>query len=209
LRSDFPLEPSIVGALDVDERSAATQVLAHAFADNPLNVAVIGGDRERRVRCNAHGMRALLPVAMRHGYVAGARIRDELVGCLIATPPLRHPLPPPSLAARIRCRLGQGPYVSGRWAAVFTTLDTTHPRIPHWYVGSVGVSPSAQHTGVGTALLSHLLARIDAERLPTYLETDRQENVGFYERRGFRVEERIELMGVTAWRMWRTAISEA
>ena len=198
-----------VAALEDRELPAATHVLARAFADNPLNVAVIGRDRDRRVRCNAHGMRALLPVAQRHGRVVAARSRTVLVGCLVASPPSGHPLPPPSLAARLRCRIGQGGDVVRRWAAVFTALDAAHPRMPHWYLGSLGVAPEAQGTGVGTALVADLLRRADAEQLPTYLETDRWENVAFYEHRGFRIESDIEVMGVPAWCMWRDATSSA
>lgn len=178
-------------------------MLAHAFADNPLNLGVIGGDHTTRVRCNEHGMRALLPVAIRHGQALAAVAGARLTGCLVATPPLAHPLPPPSIAARLRCRFGQGGRVTRRWAAVFLALDRHHPRTPHWYLGSVGVLPETQGSGVGSALLRRLLASVDAEQAPAYLETDRRENIGFYERRGFRVQREIQVLGVPAWCMWR------
>jgi hypothetical protein len=185
--------------------SAAADVLARAFADNPVNVAAIGGTREERIRCNKLGMRALLPVALRHGRVFAAHAGTSVLGCLIATPPLAHPLPPPSVVARLRCRLGQGKRVTLRWAEAFRTLDDLHPREPHWYVGSLGVAPEAQRRGVGAALLGHFLRWADADGLPGYLETDRHENLVFYEGRGFRVEERIQVLGASAWRMWRPA----
>jgi GNAT superfamily N-acetyltransferase len=192
-----------VGALRPSEVRAATDVLARAFADNPVNVAVIGGSREDRIRCNPLGMRALLPVALRHGEVFAARAGTRVVGCLIATPPLGHPLPPPSIVARLRCRIGQGKRITLRWAEAFRTLDDLHPREPHWYVGSLGVAPEAQRQGVGAALLARFLRCADIDGLPGYLETDRHENVSFYQGRGFRVEERTQVLGVPTWRMWR------
>ena len=180
-------------------------VLARAFADNPVNVAVIGITHAHRVRCNAAGMRALLPVAIQHGRVFAAHRNGRLAGCLIASPPLVHPLPPPSIVARLRVRLCQGKRVTQRWAGVFHTLDVLHPRQPHWYLGSLGVAPESQRQGLGKALLARFLECADADADPCYLETDRSENLAFYEQRGFRNVGEVDVHGATAWRMWRPA----
>jgi ribosomal protein S18 acetylase RimI-like enzyme len=202
----IPPSPGIqISLLRRAELAEASDVLARAFADNPVNVAVIGGNTAIRTRSNAYGMRALLPVVLAHGQVYAGRINTEIAGCLLATPPLGHPLPPPGIIARLRCRLGQEKRVGDRWAQTFHILDDLHPRLPHWYLGSLGVSPEAQHQGVGGALLRHFIARADADSMPCYLETDRSENLSFYEGRGFRVEEQIRVLGVDAWRMWRHA----
>jgi hypothetical protein len=165
-------------------------LLARAFRDNPLNVAVIGGTAERRLRVNLHGMRALLPTAARWARVAAADRSGRMLGALIATPPLCYPVPPAPLPSRIRCLLGQGPGVTRRWAAVFRALDALHPREPHWYLAT-----------------SSLLEWADRDALPAYLETDRPENVSFYERLGFRVEQEVEVLGAPIWRMLRPAAS--
>jgi hypothetical protein len=65
--------PQTPGGLFAAEREPAVQLLARAFRDNPLNVAVIGGgDPARRLRVNAHGLRSLLPTAHAHGCVRDA-----------------------------------------------------------------------------------------------------------------------------------------
>lgn len=184
------------------------EVLARAFRDNPLNLAVVGGRPERRVRSNLHGMRTTLDAA--HGrvpiwLVPDAPAGQAPAGGLVAMPPFSWPLPPPSLGTQLRTLLGQGLGAARRWGRVFEALEVHHPSAPHWYLAVVGVAPDRQGRGYGTRLIEHFLARVDADHLPAYLETDRRENVGLYERAGFRVEAETRVLGVTVWRMWRAA----
>lgn len=62
-----------------------------------------------------------------------------------------------------------------------------HPKEPHWYLSMIGVDPSRQGQGLGSALLKAGLARCDAEGLPAYLESSSPKNVPLYERHGFEV----------------------
>ena len=198
--------PPGVAALATGDRNLAAHLLARAFRDNPLNVAVIGeGAPERRVRANRHSVRALIPVACRHGRVLGARCDGRLAGVLIATPPYFYPLPPPPLGARLRSLVGQGPRVSRRWREVFEALSAVHPVEPHHYLGTLGVDPPLQRRGVGAALLAGWLAEVDRDRCCAYLETDLPENVAFYERAGFDVEGELAIFGARVWRMRRPA----
>ena len=131
----------------------------------------------------------------------------RLRGAVVATPPLGYPVPPAPLASRLRCLLGQGPGVTRRWAAVFRHLDALHPREPHWYLATLGVDPDDQGQGIGSALASAFLEWADRDAQPAYLETDRAENVSFYERRGFGVEDELVVLGAPIWRMLRPAAS--
>jgi GNAT superfamily N-acetyltransferase len=58
---------------------------------------------------------------------------------------------------------------------------------PHWYLWILGVEPAHQGQGLGSSLVETMLQRIDAERLPSYLETHKERNVTFYERHGYNV----------------------
>jgi ribosomal protein S18 acetylase RimI-like enzyme len=62
-----------------------------------------------------------------------------------------------------------------------------HPKEPHWYLPLIGVDPSRQGRGLGSALLKAGLARCDADGLPAYLESSSPRNVPLYERHGFEV----------------------
>jgi GNAT superfamily N-acetyltransferase len=191
------------GALEAAEREPAVKVLTRAFRDNPLNVAVIGEDPERRLRANEHGLRSLLPVAHAHGGVRVLRAGGELAAVLIAVAPGQHPLPPAALPARLRCLFGQGLRVARRWAEVFEKLSPLHPAAPHWYLGTLGVEPGLQGRGIGRALLADWLAEVDRQPSCAYLETDRPENVVFYQRAGFVSLGETRIFSVPVWRMQR------
>ena len=72
-------------------------------------------------------------------------------------------------------------------------IDVMHKRcapMPHYYLFLTGVDPRQQRQGVSTALLGHKLRRIDAERMPVYLETQSASNVEIYEKLGFVVVDK-------------------
>ncbi len=183
---------------------ALIDALARAFCGNPLNRAVVrSDDAERCYRSNRHGMRVLLPIARRQGRVLVATLADRVAGGLVASPPGGFPLPPPPPLDWLRCRIGQGWRVARRWDAVFEAFAALHPGEPHWYLGTLGVVEAARRRGVGRALLSRWLAEVDRERAAAYLETDREANLGFYERAGFSRVGEARVLGVPIWRMRR------
>jgi GNAT superfamily N-acetyltransferase len=77
--------------------------------------------------------------------------------------------------------------------AVFERMGAYHPREAHWHLPLIGVDPSAQGRGIGVALLTHTLARCDAQGLPAYLEATSARSVPLYERHGFEALGRIQV----------------
>jgi ribosomal protein S18 acetylase RimI-like enzyme len=71
--------------------------------------------------------------------------------------------------------------------AMLEQMDAAHPTYPHWYLPWLGVDPLFQGRGLGAELMRHCLEIVDADRLPTYLESPNPRNVAFYERHGFEV----------------------
>jgi GNAT superfamily N-acetyltransferase len=57
----------------------------------------------------------------------------------------------------------------------------------HWYLSILGVTPSSRKQGIGAALLRPGLRKADQQGLPCYLKTFVPDNVAFYEHRGFEV----------------------
>ena len=200
-----PLEELRIAPLPVSRERDAADVLARAFRDNPLHIAVLGPDPGRRLRANRRSMAELVPVARRAGLALEARRGSLCVGALLAAPPNTYPLPPPPLLALLRAWILQGPRVRARWFRVFHHLDALHPRTPHWYVAALGVDPPQQRRGFGHALIAALCARAAADGVFAYLETDRPENVAFYEGAGFSVVGESRCLGVRLWHMRRDA----
>ena len=195
-----------VATLPGGEERAAIRLLADAFADNPLNRAVIGrAHRASRERSNAWGLAAQLPSALRYGTVLGARREGSLAGVLIGASPFSHPFPSPSVARRALSALGQGLGAAQRWSEVFELLLARRPELPHWYLSLLGVRPDRRGLGVGGALLGAWLARVDGAGGAAWLETDEPRNLPFYRRAGFEVRGELEVLSVPIWLLGRGA----
>jgi GNAT superfamily N-acetyltransferase len=118
--------------------------------------------------------------------------------------PSPHCLPAPEILSFAMAPLlkpfGKASAPLMRWFVRWCHLD---PDEPHLHLGPIGVAPQAQRQGVGTALMRCYLEHLRAEKLPGYLETDKPENLEFYEKFGFVVEHEEELIGTPTWYMWR------
>jgi len=87
-----------------------------------------------------------------------------------------------------------------RWVGEWARRD---PAEPHWHLGPVAVDSHLQGQGIGSAMLVDFCARMDDERALSYLETDKSENVRFYQKFGFTVIAEAEILGVPNWFMSR------
>jgi GNAT superfamily N-acetyltransferase len=66
-------------------------------------------------------------------------------------------------------------------------FEASHPKErPHYYLSLLGTHPDYRGRGLGMGLLGENLASIDAEGVPTYLESTNPHNTPRYERLGFR-----------------------
>lgn len=71
--------------------------------------------------------------------------------------------------------------------AVFEQMGQYHPQEPHWYLALIGVEPTQQGKGYGSALVQQTLKQCDRDRIPAYLESSNPANIPFYQRHGFEV----------------------
>jgi len=66
-------------------------------------------------------------------------------------------------------------------------FEASHPREePHYYLSLLGIHPDRRGEGLGMTLLAENLKRMDAERIPAFLESSNPKNNSRYERLGFR-----------------------
>jgi ribosomal protein S18 acetylase RimI-like enzyme len=88
-----------------------------------------------------------------------------------------------------------------KWTSQWSARD---PDTGHWHLGPVGVDRALQGRGIGSRLLAEFCARMDAIPSASYLETDKPENVAFYEKFGFQTIGDAAVLGVPNWFMVRT-----
>ena len=84
-------------------------------------------------------------------------------------------------------------------------MEERHPQDPsHWYLFILGTEQAAQGQGLGSALLAQVLARVDADGMPAYLESSSERNLALYGRHGFEVTSEVVIPGgPRIWPMWR------
>ena len=188
---------------DPRARRALLEVLAVAFRDNPMNVAIHGPRASRRVRANRAGLRALVLDSAGHAKTRVVRDQGRVVGGFVAAPPGVFHISVPSVSRQIHCYLGQGGRAMERWRDVTARLGPYRPSENHWYLGVLGVLPEFRGRGLGSRLLDAFAQLVAEDPCPIYLESDRAASVRFYLSRGFIVRKETTLEGVACWCLGR------
>jgi GNAT superfamily N-acetyltransferase len=176
-------------------------VLGDAFVTSPLHLCAFGPGRIDQNRLFFRiGLRHMFIgqsfVALHDGEVCGYVHFNPWPDCLPAPEQI------PTAVATLLTPLGEAIPQVIRW---FTRWCHNDPDEPHVHLGPIGVAPKMQRRGVGTALMERYVEHLRQEKVAGYLETDRSENVEFYKKFGFAVENDEELIGTPTWYMWRPA----
>ena len=184
---------------------AAGLILGRAMRDNPVIVQAFGiPDPESRGRALERFFRPVLLSLLCRGIIIGAFHENDLVGLCGAAHPGSC-----QLTMVQKLRMLPAVLIGNRFCAALRVLKWVNewahrdPSEPHWHVGPVAVEPRVQHQSVGSTLLTAFCRYIDAYGAMAYLETDRSENVDFYQKFGFAVIAEASVLGVTNWFMSR------
>jgi ribosomal protein S18 acetylase RimI-like enzyme len=86
---------------------------------------------------------------------------------------------------------GVAPDRLGDAFAVLEEVGESHPEEEHWYLPAIGVDPTCQGNGYGTALLKKGLEVCDRDHVAAYLESTNPLNIPLYQRCGFEVLGKI------------------
>lgn len=182
--------------------AGVASMLARAFVDDPVASHLFppAGSRER-------ALRRFFQIQLRQNYLRRGEVwvEDRLRCSALWMPPK----PRSSGLDEVRLRLALLPALGGRLGAarrLARLLTARHPRIPHWYLGTLGTDPAHRRQGLATAVLEPVLRRCDVSGTAAYLESSREENVAFYAGQGFEVIGEVAVPeGPTLWLMWRRA----
>lgn len=189
-----------VRPLDAVEHGAAGRLIAAAMQDNPIHVAAWP---DPALRVQALQLTCSMGLA-RPGRWALAALDGEHVVGVASIAPDRACRPSAAQSSALRERLAAlGDGALGRYAEWRAGWGAHHPDGDHWHLGPFAVEASRRGAGIGGRLLREYCRRMDGAGATGYLEADRHENVGFYEREGFRVISHEDVIGVPTWFMER------
>jgi len=199
--SDAPIR------LDKSQARPASEVLARAFNDDPALIRFVTGPR-RRVELLRSMFRMVLFHAVGRGEVY--TVSPRLEGIAVWLP---SGVPGITLWEALR---GGGLTLLFKGGGEFMRKmkqDEDFARelrrrlapTPHWYLEILGVDLQFQGKGCASRLLKPMLARLDAEKLPAYLETSTEEYVPMYQHFGFKVVQEAVMpgSGTKIWVMLR------
>jgi len=189
--------------LDKSQLKLASEVLARAFADDRQLVRFFSEPGKRQELLGAM-FRMVLIQAIRHGEAYATSLAMEGVAIWL-------PSGAPSISPW-EAIWGGGLAVIFKGGLDFMRrmkqdedsvkgLRRHLAPIPHWYLAVLGVAPGSQGKGYASRLLRPVLARLDAEGLPAYLETTTEGYVALYRHFGFEVVQEVVLPG-SGTRMW-------
>jgi ribosomal protein S18 acetylase RimI-like enzyme len=192
-----------------DIRGAAA-VLGRGMRDNPLHIRALGPDPDTRERALTALFTRYLAQIITKGFIIGAFSSGTLVGVCAAVEPGRCK-PTPSEKLRLLPGLLRTGSASAtmrvlKWTARWAAHD---PKVAHWHLGPVGVDRHLQGRGIGNAMLEEFCRRIVRFDAVSYLETDKRENVTFYQRFGFQVTTEDAVLDTPNWFMTRNRTSAA
>jgi ribosomal protein S18 acetylase RimI-like enzyme len=196
----------VLRELQKSELSVAAQLLGRGMCDNPVNVRAFGIEsRERRARAMSRFFLPVLDGLYRRGLIVGAFNDAKLVGvCGMARPQSCQPTTMEKLRVLPKVALGNPvgtPLRVLKWAGEWARRD---PNEPHWHLGPVAVDSGLQGRGIGGAMLTRFCGAMDEKHELAYLETDKSENVHFYQRFGFSVIAQGDVLGIPNWFMLRS-----
>lgn len=177
-----------VVCLEAAQIDAASNILAHAFNDDPI----FRYFAREQARINTIKLLAKTALRYSQSYNHVYTTTNDLKGIAAWIPPGKFPLNDLRLlqlglyALPFKLRLSR----LRQLISLFLTIEEHHKHDipqPHWYLFMLGVSPAYQRQGIGSLLLQPIIKQADKEKLPCYLETSTEGGVRFYQRLGFEV----------------------
>lgn len=183
----------------------AARVLARVFQDEPVYVYFVPDASQRKNKLHYHfALRLRYAVSCGEVYATS----PNLEGIAIWFPHGYTKMTPWTIIRSGGFSVGfhLGRKSASRQAFINDYLHSIHMRhapFPHWYLSSLGVAPVFQGKGYARNLLKPMLARIDEEHLPCYLETQKETNISLYRHYGFEVVGETIIPGtqITNWAM--------
>jgi ribosomal protein S18 acetylase RimI-like enzyme len=190
------------------EFTSAALVANRAFFNDPFFRFLSPGDRLR-----TRGLTIFFRANLVHAG-EGARIvtvrddGDAIVGLSLWLPTNRYPQSAGTQLAQVPGTLRalyRRPRALVDGSKYLAAITKSHPKELHWYLCLLVTDPTIQRSGVGTMLMEHGLAKVGEEGVGGYLETQNEDNLGYYRRFGYELRETLRPVkeGPPLFTMWR------
>ena len=180
------MSPVVIREASSDELARVVSVQVLAFGSDPI-MRWLYPDAQSYLLYYPAFVEAFAGRAFEH---STAYVADDFGGAAMWLPPGIHA---DAAAVRAVWRDTVEGSVLDEISAVIEEMERHHIDEPHWYLPMIGVDPSRQGKGMGSALLRHALSKCDEASLPAYLEASKPANVPLYERHGFNVVGTIQV----------------
>ena len=166
-----------ISFMEQNDIQTSAKVLSIAMLNNPHHIGVLLGNGERQ-RMEIEKMFLELFKNL-PGIVFVAKENEEIIGVMRMKSCTGKSIDGPGAVEDEND-------INWRKSVWFKEWADHDPVEQHWHLGPIGVLPSHQGMGVGTELMTRFCKEVDNCSAKAYLETDRDENIRFYEKFGFR-----------------------
>jgi ribosomal protein S18 acetylase RimI-like enzyme len=177
-----------ISFMEKSDIQESANVLSVAMLDNPLHVAVFQGKGEKEcmeIEKMFCGLLIELP-----GIVFLAKEKQNIIGVMRMK----------SCQGRKVADVPKDAIVENnidwRKKVWLNEWDRQDLKDQHWHLGPIGVLPTHQGIGVGSMLMKRFCSEVDACMANAFLETDKDVNVKFYEKFGFKTISDSLIFGV-------------
>ena len=181
----------------------AAEMLARAFQDSQPYIYFFPDESRRKAK-----LPVILQVVIRYGILYGEAYATSpnLEGVAVWLPAGKADMSIPGMvragALSLLFRVDSAALSRMQhYNQYVASLHRSYRPFPSWSLEPIGVDPVFQGQGYASTLLRAMLARIDRENLPCYLETQSGKNVSIYQHFGFKVVREFRIPG-TEFNNW-------
>ncbi len=182
-------------ALSRADASTAARVAARAFFDD-VYFSYLFPDEGARGRALPLLFSGFIRHGGEHARIVLARASDEsIVGIAVWYGPGHWPLSVRDQLAQLPVNLRalyRTPRALRRASIYLNAVLKIHPKEPHWYLALLATDPAHQGRGVGRLLMDEGVVLMKRDGVGGYLETQKEENLAFYHRFGFELQQTLQ-----------------
>ena len=180
---------------DIEE---SARILSIAMLDNPIHYAVFkSSDEKARIEIEKDFLKLLNE---NPGIVFIAKEKRNIIGVM------RMKSCSGKNTIHVKEALKDEDSIEWRKSTWLNEWASIEPQDQHWTLGPIGVLPTHQGSGVGATLMKRFCKEVDACQARGYLETDKDINVSFYEKFGFKTISESVIFDVKCRYMLRASI---